>query len=283
MPGHRVPVETPLITPYFPDYAEQTQTDSQDSLRALVSGDISAVFGGSNPYLQTGEEWPRCKHCQHTLVPYIQVNVSSERTPQAFREHVPPLQGADDGGATLFQLFICAAESDEGPTCFESWVVNYTDEHTEDSWLLRRVRVDAVANGVSFGGLGAHDAVRAALEEEDLLIPERVISGWRAGTPETVHWEVADPETFDQAFYDAHEPAEGLKLLGYPVQGKFHCTSTDDGLCAAGDEGPHDAWRCLIQLGTREDDNPIYTVGNMFVDQCAQHPDVFEAVCSGSW
>lgn len=27
----------------------------------------------------------------------------------------------------------------------------------------------------------------------------------------------------------------------------------------------------------------IYTTGNIYMNQCERHPEVFEAVCSGTW
>ncbi|KAI0357207.1 hypothetical protein OH77DRAFT_1399680, partial [Trametes cingulata] len=266
----------PLITPYLPRYSDETE----DSLRALVSGDVSAVFGGSTPYLRADEEWPRCKQCQHTLIPYIQISLSSGKTPQAFRERIPPLQ---TDGATLFQLFICAAESDLGDSCFEHWVVQYSDEHVNDSWLIRRIHVDGGDAGLA-SPEAEHEASNAA--RRGPAPPERVILEWTAGTPETAHLE-EDSGDFDDEYYAAHEPAQGLKLLGYPERGKFYCTSTDSGECTAGDAGPHCDWRCLIQLGTQDEDNSVcrrfYTIGNMYVDQCSLHPEVFQAVSSGTW
>ncbi|KAL1944836.1 hypothetical protein VTO73DRAFT_2456 [Trametes versicolor] len=264
---------TPLLNPYFPKYSDETE----DGLRALLSGEaVSALFGGSTPYLQADEEWPLCKTCGHTLIPYLQINLSSERTPQEFRQHLPPLESE---GVTLFQIFICAEETDSG-SCFEAWVMQVEEG---ESWLVRRVRVDADATGLDASV--AHDQARASLEE-DQFIPERIITEWTAGNPETEHWEAAGSGAdFDEAFYEAHKPAEGLKLLGYGVRGKFYNTSSGDplGQCTAGDGGPHFDWRCLIQLGTRDEDNPIYTTGNIYMNQCEQHPEVFEAVCSGTW
>ncbi|OJT03274.1 hypothetical protein TRAPUB_6141 [Trametes pubescens] len=199
---------TPLLTPYFPKYSDERD----DSLRALLSGEeVSALFGGSTPYLQADEEWPCCKTCGHTLIPYLQINLSSERTPQEFRQYLPPL---DPKGTTLFQIFICAEETDSG-SCFEAWVMQVEEG---ESWIVRRVRVDADATGL--GASAAHDEARATLEEEDQFIPERVIAEWTAGNPETEHWEAAGSSAdFDEAFYEAHKPADGLKLLGYGVRG----------------------------------------------------------------
>ncbi|KAI0631819.1 hypothetical protein C8Q77DRAFT_1129218 [Trametes polyzona] len=266
-------LSVPLLTPYFPKYAEE---DKEESLHALLSGEVSAIFGGSQPYLQANEEWPRCKTCQHHLIPYLQVNISSTKTPEEFRQRLPPLSPE---GATLFQIFICAEETDAG-FCFEAWTMHVMEG---ESWLVRRVHLDPNAEGVDEES-EAHDAARAALDEEGQLIPERVIVEWTPGRQETEHEAANEDLNFDDAYYEAHEPADGLKLLGYPIRGKYYYGTSDPyGNCVAGDEGPHFDWRCLVQLGTRDDDNPIYTTGNIFVNQCVQHPDVLEAACSGDW
>ncbi|KAI0820896.1 hypothetical protein BC628DRAFT_1329420 [Trametes gibbosa] len=263
----------PLLTPYFPEYAEVTE----HALRALLAGDVSAIRGGSTPYLAAGEEWPRCTNCAHELVPYIQINVSSEQTPAAFRAHVLPPPGT--GGTTLLQLFVCAEETDSG-YCFEAWTMQQVEGNGE-SWLLRTVRVVDTAGVGEPESVPAHDAVRAKLLEAEELLPERVISTWTAGRQETLdqesYWD------YPEGFYEQHEPAEGLKLLGYPTLGKFYTSARDTEACNMGDDGPHNDWRCLIQLGTREEDNPFYTTGNIFVNQCERHPNVFDAVCAGTW
>lgn len=266
MPGRVQVVPTPLLAPYFPKYSE----GAEDSLHALLSGEVSAVFGGSTPYLQADEEWPRCKTCGHAFIPYLQINLSSEKTPQEFRQHVPPLVPE---GATLLQIFICAEETDSG-SCFEAWAMQVEEG---ESWLVRKVHVDADATGIVTAS-AAHDEARAKLDEEGQLIPERVISEWAAGNPETEHWEASSSADFDEAFYEAHAPADGLKLLGYGVRGrsavsgartysesdtltigKFYNSTSDNALgqCTAGDDGPHFDWRCLIQLGTRDEENPV--------------------------
>ncbi|KAI0764233.1 hypothetical protein BD413DRAFT_483183 [Trametes elegans] len=264
----------PLITPYFPEYAVGGET----GLRALLGGTASALLGGTNAYLLPAEPWPRCKTCGNALLPYLQINVAAETTPGAFRARIPPLR-EPGAGATLFQVFVCVAETDDG-SCFEGWMLCTTEG---DSWLVRTVPVDV---GVDVGklerALAAHGEVRDALAQEALFVPERVIARWNAGNPETMHDEVV--WDYDDAYYAAHEPAEGLKLLGYPTLGKYQSRPIySDGQCAAGDDGPHPDFSCLIQLGTRDEDNPLYTVGNTFIDQCDKHRDVFEPVCAGTW
>lgn len=89
-----------------------------------------------------------------------------------------------------------------------------------ESWLVRQVHVDADATGVGTAS-AAQDEARARLEEKGQLIPERVISEWTAGNPETMHWEACTGADFDEAFYEAHAPVDGLKLQGYEVLGKL--------------------------------------------------------------
>ncbi|KAL1942172.1 hypothetical protein VTO73DRAFT_6236 [Trametes versicolor] len=274
MPGRvEVVLTLPLLTPYFPKYSEGVD----DSLYALLSGEVSAVLGGSTPYLQADEEWPCCKTCEHALIPYLQISLSSEKTPQEFRQHVPPLVPE---GATLLQVFLCVEETAAG-FCFEAWL---TMQVEGESWLVRQVHVHADATGVGTAS-AAHDEAHGRLEEKGQLIPERVISEWTAGNPETVHWEACTGADFDEAFYEAHAPVDGLKLLGYEVLGKYYYDMGDDGRdqCTVGDGGPHSNWRCLIQLGTRDEDNPIYAIGNLFINQCERHPEIFKAVYSGTW
>ncbi|OJT13255.1 hypothetical protein TRAPUB_10190 [Trametes pubescens] len=273
MPGRVQIVPTPLLTPYFPKDTDGTD----DGLHALLSGEISAIFGGSTPYLQADEDWPRCMTCGHALIPYLQISLSSEKTPQEFRQHVPPFAHE---GATLLQVFICAEETDSG-SCFEAWVMQVEEG---ESWLVRKVHVDADATELGAAS-PAHDEARTKLDEEGQLIPERIISEWTARNPETEHWEVSSSADFDEAFYEAHAPADGLKLLGYGVRGrlaardartdrkadvllttgKYYYGTSDDGKdqCTAGDEGPHFDWRCLIQLGTRDEDNSVGTARRM--------------------
>ncbi|KAI0327853.1 hypothetical protein GY45DRAFT_1327040 [Cubamyces sp. BRFM 1775] len=263
----------PLITPYLPQYAEGAV---EDSARKLLHGSVSAIFGGLFPFLHSDEEWPKCKECGNYLVPYLQINATSVNTPEEFRRRVPPLEPE---GTTILQVLLCTTESDNG-TCFEGWANCITEE---ESWLVRRIHF--AADGHDLADPAAYESVRAELEESEeiTVIPERVITGWTAGRPETEHDEGYLYKPEDEQYYEEHEPAEGLKLLGYPIRGKYYNNTSLSDNCQAGDAGSHDEWQCLIQLGTREEDNPIYTTGNIYVNQCALHPDSFEAVCSGTW
>ncbi|CDO71895.1 hypothetical protein BN946_scf184940.g42 [Trametes cinnabarina] len=288
----------PHLTPYFPEYSQ----DVTDSRRALLDGSISAIVGGRSPLLKAKEEWPRCKtpECNHYLVPYIQISLSSTRTPEEFRQYLSPI---DAEGTTLFQLFVCAKVTNGG-TCFEEW----TGCHMEgESWLVRKVHF--AADGRDVEDDAHYNDVRAAMETEDdgeeevIDIPEQVVSTWKAGPFERdvedlwcssdeeeegdgVHEsEGGDEENEDPRAGGVHNPHKTLKLLGYPLTGKYYSTTSPNGMgnCESGNGGPHCNWRCLIQLGTRVDDNPMYSAGNIFLNQCIQHPDSFESAISGTW
>ncbi|KAI0325545.1 hypothetical protein GY45DRAFT_1330162 [Cubamyces sp. BRFM 1775] len=268
----------PLVTPYFPHFRADSLCSPGADTAALLDGTISAVCGGLSPLLRKDEEWPQCKECGNPLVPYIQINVSPAcaGTPKAFQQAVPPLEPE---GATFLQVLICSMTTDFG-TCFEGWVNCITEG---DSWLVRRVSFAADFHDLA--DAATHKSICERLEEDEdiTVLPERVISEWTAGNPEAEHREGWLYAAEDQEWYAEHQPAEGLKLLGCPVRGKYYnYTSAPDG-CTEGNAGAHESWRCLVQLGTREEDNPVYTTGNIFVHQCTLHPDVFEAVCSGTW
>ena len=68
----------------------------------------------------------------------------------------------------------------------------------------------------------SYESVRTELEESEeiTVIPERVIAGWTAGRPETEHDEGYLYKPEEEKYYEEHEPAEGLKLLGYPIRGQ---------------------------------------------------------------
>ncbi|KAL7282915.1 hypothetical protein ACG7TL_002332 [Trametes sanguinea] len=327
--------EPPPLTPFFPEYSE----DASDSRRALLDGSISAIVGGHSPLLKKGEKWPRCNtpDCNHYLIPYIQISLSSTQTPAEFRRCLSPIE---QEGTTLFQVFVCAAMTDSG-TCFESWV-NCVMEG--ESWLVRKVHF--AADGHDVEDDAHYDTVRSEMEEsgeEIVEIPERVVAEWKAGPQERYTEDecFSDEEDEDEGDADADDddlgeeddtctdragcPKKGLKLLGYPTRGTVHLVCTDlswrltfragkfynstspggNESCEAGDAGPHYEWRCLIQLGTRDEDNPVclaylepcwqtltlanirslqmYSCGNIFLNQCTLHPDSFEAAISGTW
>ncbi|KAI0758157.1 hypothetical protein C8Q74DRAFT_1221853 [Fomes fomentarius] len=281
-----------LMTPYFPSYSATAPPDIFD-IRT------SAIFGGSNPVLQPREEWPRCSVCDAHLIPVLQINVSSLGTPSEFRERIavqPP-----PGQHVILQIFVCA--EDEEASCFSKSIIGGGGE---GGFLVRVVRL---APGTA--NTAAVHAARAEMGEDKFFIEQRVITRWVAGNPEMLHEAVSDEE-YNEEIYQAHEPALGLKLLGYPVQGKFLCPSiercpryrthktsntdggddTDSQVGEGGNPGPLHAdlyssgtpLRCLVQLINYEDENtPLNVIGNTWISQCEMHPDVIGMIIGGDW
>ena len=192
--------EIDLIMPYFPVFLESHSSTN------VLDPSVSAIFGGSNPVLLPDEEWPRCGRCKDILIPYIEINVSSPHTPDQFRQKVGIK--AEPGHSVLLQVFICA--DDEGAYCFRMQLTVNNDEA-----LL--VRVIQVAPGLE--NTGAVEAAHAQLDADRYLIARRVVSGWTPGNPEMEHEVFNRHFTHDDLQYLDHEPAHGLKLLGYPVLG----------------------------------------------------------------
>ncbi|KAI0751184.1 hypothetical protein C8Q80DRAFT_557253 [Daedaleopsis nitida] len=277
-----------LITPYFPIYSTTAPAD-------ILNSSISAVLGGSNPALQPDEEWPRCSICEEHLIPYLQVNVSSPQTPSEFRQRVSVRP--KPGHSVILQVFICA--DDESATCFQESIVSGGGEGDRPAFLVRVVQIapDAVNSA-------AVQATRGEMDEEKFFVEQRVITAWAAGNPEMAHEE--GNYGYDEELYERHAPADGLKLLGYPVQGKFFSSYHEscprvrggDDNAAQNDDGGdveaaallHEAeaygpWRCLLQLGTStEDENaPLCVVGNTWINQCEHHPDVLSMTIGGNW
>ena len=190
-----------LATPYFPIYAE---TADRASASVLADG-VSAIFGGSQPALRPGADWPRCGVCDEPLIPYVQINVSSPHTPSEFRQAVAVRPG-EPGHSVVLEVLVCAA--DEGAVCFQDCVVSGGAE--SPAWLVRVVQLERVdaAQG---------EAARAEMGEDKFFLPLKVISGWAAGRPEMVH-EAANYD-YDEELYAGHAPKAGLKLLGFPIQG----------------------------------------------------------------
>ena len=201
--------ELDLRTPYFPSYAE-------DGAQAnLLSPDISAILGGSTPALLAGEAWPRCTECEEPLVPYIQINLASPRTPTEFRAKFPGANELDAEGRTpVFQVLICA--TDENAECFSTNVVS------NPGGGQAVVRVAWIA---SVGG-AAVVAARAELGEEQFFAPERVISSWTSGREEIEHPDSnGDVIDLPEEIHERFAAAQGLKLLGWPIRGAVvhHC------------------------------------------------------------
>ena len=198
-----------LRTPYFPIYSTTAPAD-------ILSPDISAIVGGSSPILLPHEEWPRCSKCeeQEYLIPLIHINVSSPQTPSEFRQKVGVRP--QPGHSVILQVLVCA--EDESAVCFDESVVSGGggDDEPFPSFLLRVLQLSPE----SINAAAVH-AARAEMDGEKFFIEQRVIVGWTAGNPEMPH-EAANFD-YDEEAYQAHEPAMGLKLLGYPVQGRNQC------------------------------------------------------------
>ena len=202
MPGRMVtPEPLQLVMPYFPTY-----TDNPVSTNVLDPS-VSAILGGSNPILLPNEEWPRCGQCEdNILIPYIQINVSSPHTPLEFRQKVAV--EAQPGHIVLLQVFICANYG--CADCFEMRLVGAYD----DVFLVRVIQVTPESVNTA-----TVDETRSQLNANTFFVRQRVISGWKPGDPEVPHEEVNPHLAYDDPQYLDHEPAHGLKLLGYPILG----------------------------------------------------------------
>lgn len=203
-----------LTTPYLPEFSDTPSTDEPSKLTSLLAGDFSALLGGTHAMLQEDEEWPHCKMCGRPLVPYLHINATTAHTPAEFRAHLdhpPPHPDA----TTLFQVFICTGPGRNG-SCLEDWT---SGAHPGEAMRARLVHC------------GSQTTVRTIENPEALagargVIPQRVISEWTPGNPEVPHFEMLDlmdGVEYDEDFYDAHEPAGGLKLLGNAVLGGCLC------------------------------------------------------------
>ena len=205
-----MPEANELLTPYFPVYSPS----AEPSAPHILDPSISAILGGANPVLLPGEAWPRCAICGSHLVPYIQINVSSPQTPSEFRQKVGVRP--QPGHSVILQVLVCA--EDESAVCFDESVVSGGggDDEPFPAFLLRVLQLSPE----SINAAAVH-AARAEMDVEKFFIEQRVIVGWTAGNPEMPH-EAANFD-YDEEAYQAHEPAMGLKLLGYPVQGRKQC------------------------------------------------------------
>jgi hypothetical protein len=164
----------------------------------------SMVIGGSTMYLSPDEAWPTCDTCSSPLVPLVQMNVSSENTPDAFRARFPSAGG---NLATMVQLFVCRDYD-----CFDSAMMQ-----GECSWILRLATVPLVPPPSDAPHLVEG---RTKIENGGGFLPPQLVETWTAGKDETMHWEVADSDCSDEC-YDLHEPEGGLKLLGHSERGTY--------------------------------------------------------------
>ncbi|KAJ6512552.1 hypothetical protein C8R45DRAFT_960712 [Mycena sanguinolenta] len=240
-------------------------------------GDCSVLIGGATMYLKPEEPWPSCATCAHPLVPLVQLNASSEATPAAFRAFIPTLKPLPENHATMVQLFVCPEEGCYCPS------VGYSSDTC--SWL---VRIATVPVSLPMTSDASHLAeARAKIERGPGFLPARVIETWAVGKVETLDQELLWDQDDSEEFYAAHEPEPGLKLLGNTVRGKFFCS--DEGCPRSGRHEFHSR-RELIQLGDRlcewEEDEALgimATLGNTWIEQCVDHPDVLTLTMSGNW
>ncbi|KAJ7771827.1 hypothetical protein B0H16DRAFT_1305838 [Mycena metata] len=261
-----------LARSFLPVYASET---SEPQSVALGDNGDSMIIGGAIMYLNPGETWPTCATCNHPLVPLIQINVSSERTPETFRALIPSVVPVGGSLATMVQLFVCPQFD-----CYDTSITYSTDTR---SWLLRVATVPIAFPSDEPQLVEA----RAKIEQGPGFLPAHLVETWVAGKEETLHEALDWGQDDSEEFYAAHEPEPGLKLLGRSTRGKYYC-STDH--CPRG--GPHHAHpssRELIQLGDRftceweELDAFLGTLGNSWIEQCVEHPEVLTLSMSGDW
>ncbi|KAL1942179.1 hypothetical protein VTO73DRAFT_6243 [Trametes versicolor] len=124
---------------------------------------------------------------------------------------------------------------------------------------------------------GSQTTVRTIESPEALagargVIPQRVISEWTPENPEVPHFEMLDlmdRVEYDEDFYDAHEPAGGLKLLGNAVLGKVQSFPDTNGHPPHAEGEGYLCYRSLVQLGTDDGDVSDYT--ETFLYSSARH------------
>ncbi|KAJ7361214.1 hypothetical protein DFH08DRAFT_843476 [Mycena albidolilacea] len=231
----------------------------------------SIVIGGSTMYLSPDEAWPTCDTCSSPLVPFVQMNVSSENTPDAFRARFLSVPSAGGNLATMVQLFVCRDYD-----CFEGAVMQ-----EECSWILRLATVPLVPPPSNAPHLAEG---RTKIENGGGFLPPQLVETWTAGKDETLHWELdVGVRDYSDEFYNLHEPERGLKLLGHSERGKYHY----EGDCAAGDCAAKQ--RELIQLGDQncwdadEALGIMGLLGNVWIQQCETHLDQLTLGMSGTW
>ncbi|KAJ7104386.1 hypothetical protein B0H15DRAFT_766310 [Mycena belliarum] len=258
-------------------FLAQSFTPVYASERAPELGHHSMVIGGSVMYLNPDEAWPTCPTCTHPLVPLVQLNVSSENTPDSFRAHIPGVVASGQSLATMIQLFVCPAYD-----CYDTSITYSTDTR---SWILRIATVPASPPAFSESHL---EEARAKIEQGYGFMPVRMVETWVAGKEETLHQELMWDQDDSEEFYAAHEPEHGLKLLGHTVRGKYYCSNDE---CPRAGTHAHPSRRELIQLGDRfsfgeEDEEALALMamlGNTWIEQCIEHPEVLTLTMSGDW
>ncbi|KAJ6486128.1 hypothetical protein C8R47DRAFT_529793 [Mycena vitilis] len=257
------------------DFLRQSFVPVYASQQTGKLGTNSMIIGGSDMYLTADEAWPVCATCKHPLVPLLQLNVSSENTPPAFRGLIPSVVPAGESLATMVQLFVCPGEecydrSTGYSTATRSWIVRVATVPLVPSSAATRIGAET---GIDGDGVG--------------FLPAKSVQSWTPGKHETLHYELLWGQNDSDEFYAAHEPEPGLKLLGNSVRGKYYCSEDE---CPKTGRHEFPSRRELIQIGDRfyegeEDDalSLMATLGNTWIEQCVEHPEVLTLTMSGNW
>ncbi|KAJ6504029.1 hypothetical protein DFH09DRAFT_1201680 [Mycena vulgaris] len=177
---------------------------------------------------------------------------------------------AREGLATLVQLFVCPEHD-----CYNTSTTYSTDTR---SWI---VCVATVPIAAPPSGEPQLAEARTKIEQGPGLLPARVVETWVAGKPKTLDQELVWGQEDSEEFYTEHEPEPGLKLLSHSVR---------DGCRQAGAH-EHPDRRELIQLGDQrncewDEDEALAmmsTIGNTWIEQCVDHPEVLTLTMSGNW
>ncbi|KAJ7361219.1 hypothetical protein DFH08DRAFT_639849, partial [Mycena albidolilacea] len=169
----------------------------------------SMLIGGSAMYLNPHEIWPTCDTCSSPLLmPPLQMNISSENTPDAFRVLIPSVAPAGGNLATMVQLFVCRAND-----CYDEASVIMPDQRSS---IVRIATVPLVPQPENAPHLVK---ARTKIEGGHGFLPAQLVETWTAGKDETCHWERM-LGTDSEEFYALHQPELGLKLLGHSDRGR---------------------------------------------------------------
>ncbi|KAJ7665234.1 hypothetical protein DFH06DRAFT_1323629 [Mycena polygramma] len=249
------------------DFLRQSFVPVYASQQTGKLGTNSMIIGGSDMYLTADEAWPN--------------------TPPAFRALIPSVVPAGEGLATMVQLFVCPAND-----CYDRSTTYSTDTR---SWIVRVATVPLVPS--SAGGGATHIGAKTEIEGDGVgFLPAKLVQSWTPGKHETLHYELLWGQDDSEEFYAAHEPEPGLKLLGNSVRGavlrslepgKYYCSEDE---CPKAGRHEFPSRLELIQIGDRfyegeEDDalSVMATLGNTWIEQCVDHPEVLTLTMSGNW
>ncbi|KAF8071617.1 hypothetical protein FPV67DRAFT_1411861 [Lyophyllum atratum] len=236
---------------------------------ASLDFEVAAILGGDALYLHEDEDWPICPTCENPLIPILHLPLIANHPP----EFLALFEAHEERSKSNLQFLICSDSS-----CFEQTVVQ-----GDCAWLMRTVSPLA-ADTVCVGPREQNWLnVHSQLAEEELFKPIHVVTGWTEAKLEMVHEEDRPfvPDVSED-FYNEHEPAGGVKLLGYPTKGKFKCGDWGNG-CPINEDGCK--WRCIIQLGSQENEafDLLDTSENCWIMQCEKHPEQRAFGLSGDW